>query len=292
MASLKDIKIKISGVGKTKQITKAMNMVASAKLRGAQSRMDRFRAYADRFQVLLADIAARSQEEHLHPLLLPRKEIVTTGIVLVTSDRGLCGSFNNNLIAAALKAAARKNAEGKRIVFFCVGRKGRDAVAKKGYAVQRYIPGQTGVIAYPSADRLGVELINAFQTSKLDEVIIIHGEFVSLMRQTPVTHILLPLNISDVKTPAPIAMTEYIYEPAGPALMAELLPRVIKALIYRGLLDTSTSEHAARMVAMDNATRNCNDLTKTLTKLFNKTRQAAITKDLMDIVGGAEALNG
>jgi len=291
MASLKDVKMKISGVGKTKQITRAMNMVASAKLRGAQSRMERFRSYADRVQALLAHITARSQEEDLHPLLAARPEIKTVGIMLVTSDRGLCGSFNSNLIASALKTAAREKAAARQVVFYCVGRKGRDAVAKAGYAVKRHVSGQGGVMDFHVAERLGLELINAFQTAELDEARIIYGEFISILHQKPVTGILLPLPIAGAQTPV-AAAAEYVYEPAGAALMEELLPRIIKSLIYRGLLDTSTSEHAARMAAMDNATRNCNDLIKALTKLFNKTRQAAITKDLMDIVGGAEALNG
>ena len=298
MASLKDVRVKISGVGKTKQITKAMNMVASAKLRGAQSRIEQFRTYADRFKAMLRDIAA-GEEDSSHPLLAQRSEVKSVGIVLATSDRGLCGGFNANLINAALKLAAAKKAEGKTVVFYCIGRKGREAARKAGLPIARDFSGHQGAIDFQLADRLGVEIITAFLDKTVDEVFLIYGEFVNMMRQVPVTTQVLPLRATQDleeekahKDKAPAPGVEYLCEPTGTALMEALLPRVIKSQVYRGLLDTSASEHAARMTAMDNATRNCDDLIGSLTRLFNKTRQAAITKDLIDIVGGVEALKG
>jgi F-type H+-transporting ATPase subunit gamma len=291
MASLKDVKVKISGVKKTKQITKAMNMVASAKLRGAQQRIERFRPYAEKFYDMLADLAGRVDEAP-HPLLAARDEIKTTGIVLATSDRGLCGSFNVNIIAAALKVAGAKRAEGKAVRFYCVGKKGRDAVRKNEYPIPLDVTGQMNTFDFQLANRVGMEIINAFLSGELDEVVLVYGKFVSLARQLPTTLQLLPIAPAADGENTSTGGKEYTYEPAVEGLLAELLPRFIKVQVYRGLLDTSASEHAARMAAMDNATRNCDDMTKALTLLYNKTRQAAITKDLMDIVGGAEALKG
>ncbi len=292
MASLKDVKVKIVGVKKTKQITKAMNMVASAKLRGAQQRIERFRPYAEKFYDMLGDLAGRTGEA-AHPLLAARSEVKATGIVLATSDRGLCGSFNVNIITTALKLAAAKKAEGKEVKFYCIGKKGRDAVRKSEYATLLDASGQMNAFDFQLASRIGTEIINAFLAGELDEVILIYGQFISLARQIPTTLPILPIApATDAEKPAAAGGKEYIYEPAVEGLLAELLPRFIKVQVYRGLLDTSASEHAARMAAMDNATRNCDDMTTALTLLYNKTRQAAITTDLMDIVGGAEALKG
>ena len=295
MAALKDVRVKIAGVGKTKQITKAMNMVASAKLRGSQSRMEKFRAYADTFHDMLRDLSG-SETDIIHPLLQEHADIHDVGIVLATSDRGLCGSFNSNLIAAALEHAVHLTEEGKHVVFYTVGRKGRDAVRKAGFEVAWDHSG-VGVVDFQVADRLGVELINAYVHGTLDEAVIFYGRFVSLMRQEPEQMRLLPVGREKKEeldqAPGDTAgATEHIYEPKGEALMEALLPRVIKSFVYKGLLNTATSEQAARMTAMDNATRNCDELIRTLTQLFNRTRQAAITNDLIDIVGGANALNG
>ncbi len=291
MASLKDVKTQIGGVKKTKQITKAMNMVASAKLRGAQQRIERFRPYADKFYEMLGDLAGKT-DENAHPLLATREEVKRAGIVLATSDRGLCGSFNINLINRALKLAAEKKAEGKEVVFYCVGKKARDAVRKTNYTLAMEIAGQMNSFDFQLASQIGNEVIEAFLNNNLDEVTLVYGQFISLARQLPTVLPLLPIAPAKAEEVTTGAGKEYIYEPAVEGLLAELLPRFIKVQVYRGLLDTSTSEHAARMAAMDNATRNCDDMAAALTLLYNKTRQAAITRDLMDIVGGAEALKG
>jgi F-type H+-transporting ATPase subunit gamma len=299
MASLKDVRLKISGVRKTKQITKAMYMVSSAKLRGAQGRIQRFRSYAEAFRAMLRDVVASSPAGDVpHPLLAPRQHVERVGIVLVTSDRGLCGSFNANLAQAALKLARAKEAEGKKVLFYCVGRKGREMVRKNGFSLARVSTGSLSALDFQVADRLGEEVTGAFLERKLDEVFFLYGEFKSMLRQEPVATLLLPLEAGGDKAGEKTGRAprspgaDYLYEPKGAALMEALLPRVIKAVVYRGLLDTSASEHAARMTAMDNATRNCDELIGNLTRLFNKTRQAAITTDLIDIVGGVEALKG
>ncbi len=293
MPSLKDVKVKIAGVKKTKQITKAMNMVASAKLRGAQQRIERFRPYASKFYDMLGDLASKA-DSSVHPLLEVREEIKTCGIVLATSDRGLCGSFNSNLITTALKLAAKKAAEGKKVKFYCVGKKGRDAARKTDHEVVMALADQMGSFDFQLANRIGLDVINAYLARELDEVIMVYGEFVSMAKQLPIALPILPIapKEEEAAPAAPASNKEYIYEPAVEGLLAELLPRFIKVQLYRGLLDTSASEHAARMAAMDNATRSCDDMIGSLTLLFNKTRQASITRDLMDIVGGAEALKG
>jgi F-type H+-transporting ATPase subunit gamma len=291
MASLRDVKTKIGAVKKTKQITKAMNMVASAKLRNAQSRIERFKPYAQKFYEMLGDLATGA-DESVHPLLAKREEKKTVGIVLVTSDRGLCGSFNSNLIKAGLKLGREKKAEGLNVKYYCVGKKGRDAVRKAEYEIAVQYRDVMNHFDFTLASKLGQELISSFLDSTLDEVVLVYGEFISIGRQVPVVQQILPISGTPGGGESSGSGKEYIYEPSVEGLLAELLPRFIKVQVYRGMLDTSASEHAARMSAMDNATRACDDMIGSLTLLFNKTRQAAITRDLMDIVGGSEALKG
>lgn len=292
MASLKDVKMKIAGVGKTKQITKAMYMVSSAKLRGAQSRIERFRPYADKFHEMLTDLAGKAGST-AHPLLEVRDNPENVGIILNTSDRGLCGGFNINLISAALKLANRKAAEGKKVHFYCVGRKGRDAVRKSAHILEKELVGQMESLDFQVAASTGEDVLHDYLSGKLDEVYMIFAEFVSMGRQVPRVQEILPIRPPEQSEQAEESVqTEYLYEPSGEALLSELLPRYVKVQIYRGLLDTSASEHAARMAAMDNATRNSDDIIGALTLLYNKTRQASITTDLIDIVSGANALNG
>lgn len=291
MPSLKDVKMKIVGVKKTKQITKAMNMVASAKLRGAQQRIERFRPYAAKFYDMLGDLAGKA-DSAAHPLLEAREEIKTCGIILTSSDRGLCGSFNVNLINAALKLAKQKTAEGKTVKFYCIGKKARDTIQKTEYEVVTGMGDQMNSFDFQLANTIGLEVIDHYLAKKLDEVVLIYGEFVSMAKQVPTVLPILPMVAEAKEEEISGVAKEYIYEPAVEGLLAELLPRFIKVQVYRGLLDTSASEHAARMAAMDNATRSCDDIVGVLTLIYNKTRQASITSDLMDIVSGAEALNG
>ena len=293
MASLKTVKNKIVGVQKTKQITKAMYMVSSAKLRGAQGRIERFRPFADKFQAMLNDLAAKA-DSSAHKLLEFRAEKKTCGIILVTSDRGLCGGFNVNLISAALKLAKEKQAAGMAVKFYNVGKKGRDAIRKMGY--EQPAMGQTTLdpLSYTVAGKLGEDIIGDYLAGNLDEVHMVFAHFVSIGRQVVTLQPMLPIaaETSEAKDGGEGQELEYVYEPDVVTLLAVLLPRYIKAQIYRGLLDTSASEQAARMSAMDNATRNCDEIAASLTLLYNKTRQSAITTDLIDIVSGANALNG
>ena len=287
MPSLKDVKLQIAGVGKTKQITKAMGMVASSGLRGAQMRIDRFRPYAKKFSSMLSDLAART-EDASHPLLQVHEKTQNVIIILITSDRGLCGGFNINLITRALKLAREKEQEGKEVQFLCVGRKGRDAVKKTSYVLFDSMTDIMGRLNFQFAVQLGNTVSHAYENNTADEVYLVYSEFVSMSRQIATASLLLPVEPSTEE--ASSSQIEYIYEPNVAVLLAELLPRYINVEIYRGLLDTHASENAARMFAMNNATNNCDEMMSSLTLLYNKTRQASITNDLMDIVGGANAL--
>ena len=248
MPSLKDVKMKIVGVGKTKQITKAMNMVASAKLRGAQARIERFRPYAAKYRDVLAELSSKV-EGNAHPLLAEHEEKKHCAIVLVTSDRGLCGSFNGNIIATALRLAKEKAGAGMEISFACVGRKGRDAIRSAGHTILTAYGDRMGSIDFALASSVAQEVIHGYETFAFDEVWLIYGEFVSMGSQPPRTLRLLPLQTPEAEEVAEVAGTprcEYVYEPQEEKLLAELLPRYVKVQVYRGMLDTSASEHAAR----------------------------------------------
>ena len=290
MPSLKDVQNKIASVKKTKQITKAMNMVASAKLRKAQTRIERFRPYAEKYYGLMGEMAAGA-ESGVHPLLEIREEVKTTGIMLITSDRGLCGAFNTNLINEAMRLAAARKDQGQSVKFYSVGKKAVNAGRKSQYdLVKRYQDCMDG-FDFSLANELGSELIRAYQAEEVDEVYLVFGRFVSVAKQEPSVLKLLPVSPEEAE-PQEGGVAQFMYEPSVEGILSELLPRFIKVQVYRGLLETSASEHAARMSAMDNASNNCDDMITNLTLAYNKARQAAITAELLDIVGGAEALKG
>ena len=300
MATLKDVKTKIGAVQKTQKIVKAMNMVAASKLRGAQEKMEAFRPYASKFAEVLGSLAERTQadEEHLPPLLASRPEIKTIDLVLMTSDRGLCGSFNTNLIHQAESFLKEKAAQGIEVRLICMGRKGRDYFRRRKQSILRDHIGIVGAkFSFNVAVTAGQGLIDSFLGGETDEAYMIFSEFVSMARQAPTIRQLVPIagveKVEETDAPAEEGyIAEHICEPSAEELMAELLPKQVYVQLFRGLLETSTSEHAARMQAMDNATSNCKEMITSLTLVFNKARQAAITAELMDIVGGAEALKG
>ena len=298
MATLKDVQLKIAAVKKTKQITKAMNMVAASKLRGAQGKMEGFRPYATKFSEVLGSLAENAGEE-ASPLLIPRDETKKINVVLFTSDRGLCGGFNANLIDKAEKLFNEKAEEGVELSFTNFGKKGRDwARNSKKTIADTYLNVVGGKFDFSIAVNAGRKLIDGFLDGEYDEVHMIYSEFVSMARQEPVIKQLLPIPpieaFEEEEAPAEDQpyLAEHICEPSPAELLGDMLPKSVFVQIYSGLLETSTSEHAARMTAMDNATKACNDMIENLTLAYNKARQAAITADLMDIVGGAEALKG
>ena len=296
MATLKDVKTKIGAVKKTQQITKAMNMVAASKLRGAQASMEGFRPYSGKFAEVLGSLAEKAGEE-TNPLLEVREEVEKVHIVLCTSDRGLCGGFNAHLISKAKAFKNEKEAQGIEVVFTNFGKKGRDWCRKnKIERVDEYLGVVGANFGFNIASSAGQKLINGFLDKTYDEVYIVYAEFVSMARQIPVLKQMLPIlpiesAEKEIEEETPY-LAEHICEPSSQELLGELLPKNVYVQLYSALLETSTSEHAARMAAMDNATKACKDMIENLTLLYNKARQAAITAELMDIVGGAEALKG
>ncbi|MBE9580521.1 MAG: ATP synthase F1 subunit gamma [Proteobacteria bacterium] len=300
MATLKEVELKIKGVKKTQKITKAMNMVAASKLRGAQEKMEAFRPYAAKFADVLSSLAERAggDEENAPALLVPRAEVKNIDVVLMSSDRGLCGSFNSNLIGKFDKYMKEKAAEGIEIRLICIGKKGRDYFRRRKVSIVGEHLGVVGArFGFNVAINAGRGLIDGFLEGETDEVQMIYSSFVSMSRQTPIIQQLLPITSVEQAQDAPEKedtgyIAEHICEPSVEELMAEMLPKQVYVQIYKGLLETSTSEHASRMAAMDNATKNCKEMVESLTLAYNKARQAGITADLMDIVGGAEALKG
>jgi len=294
MATLKEVKLQIHGVKKTKQITSAMKMVATSRLRGAQNAMEDFRPYAAKYAEVLGSLAGKAGED-ASPLLVPREEVKKVHIVLCTSDRGLCGGFNFNLIDAAEKLMKEKQGDNIEVSFTNFGKKGRDWTKKEDTSiVDQYLGIVGSKFSFGVAALAGQKMIKGFLEGDYDEVYIIYSKFVSMGKQVPTINQILP--IPPIETEAEDADTpfqaEHICEPTPDALLGEMLPKNVFIQVFSGLLETSTSEHAARMSAMDNATKACNDMVKDLQKIYNKTRQAGITADLMDIVGGAEALKG
>ena len=289
MASLKDIKRKVGAVQKTKQITRAMNMVAASKFKSAQLKMENFRPYAGKFMDVLNSLALRV-EKMSHPLLAVRdpKKI---RVICMTSDRGLCGGFNTNLIKATERFMREKDKEGKEIALINVGRKGRDYFRKKVNVIAQ----KTDVLSkfdMTLAVSIADEVIPAFMKEEYDELYLIYNQFVNVSVQKPTVVRLFPLpSIGSPDTDVePDKRLDYVYEPSDEILLHKLLPMYVHVLVFRALLETSAGENGARMAAMDNATSNCEALISSLTLKMNKARQAAITAELMDIVGGTEAL--
>ncbi|MFZ0241729.1 MAG: ATP synthase F1 subunit gamma [Desulfobacterales bacterium] len=296
MPRLKDVLNKIQAVKKTKQITKAMNMVAASRLRGAQTKMEAFRPYAGKFAEVLGSLAERAGEE-ANPLLVPREKVKKVHVLLCTSDRGLCGGFNANLTHKADAFLKEKAAQRIDVSFTAFGKKGRDWLRNsKLTIVEQHIGVVGSTFGFNVAITEGRKLVSLYLDGTYDEVHIVYAEFLSMARQIPVIKQLLPIPpIAAAETTGDEAvqyLAEHIAEPSPEDLLDEMLPRNIYVQIYSALLETSTSEHAARMMAMDNATKACNDMIENLTLAYNKARQAAITAELMDIVGGAEALKG
>lgn len=296
MATLKDVQNKIAGVKKTQQITRAMNMVATSRLRGAQRNSDAFRPYAGKFAEVLGSLAEKAGDD-ASPLLIPREEVKKVHLVLCTSDRGLCGGFNINLTNKA-KAFLKEQAEkGTEISFTCFGKRGRDWAKKNKLNIaDAHLGVIGGKFGFNVASQAGRSLVNGFLSGEYDEVYLIYSEFLSVGKQTPALKQLLPIPPIETEEETPEEeegyLAEHICEPSADELLGDLLPRNVFVQLFSAMLETSTSEHAARMMAMDNATKACKDIIENLTLTYNKARQAAITADLMDIVGGAEALKG
>lgn len=292
MATLSDIKRKIGAVKNTRQITKAMNMVAAAKLRGAQMKMESFEPYASKFAEVLGNLASRIEPD-IHPLLVKKEKVSRVELLHFSGDKGLCGSFNTNLFHRAEKWVKQEKDSGVDIAVTAVGKRGRDYFKKRGYDLIG-----SHINAYRSVDisfvnQISRGMIDRYLADEVDGVYMIYSRFLGMGKQVPTVVKLIPVEPPVVEAEEQSgAEAEYLCEPNPEGLMIELLPKHVNVQIYNAFLQNETSEHAARMAAMDNASRNCDDLVESLTLAYNKARQAAVTAELMDIVGGAAALKG
>jgi F-type H+-transporting ATPase subunit gamma len=285
MATLKVIRKRIGSIRNTQQITKAMKMVSAAKLRRAQEAAVEARPYAEKMTDLFKNLAARVSRES-HPLLGLRDE-KRIDLLLLTSDRGLCGGYNANLIRAA-EALIRREGAGKEIQLVLVGRKGADHFRRrKATIADRYI-NILAVAAEELAGEIAEKAIGRFIRGETDTVYILYSRFRSALSQVPTLEKLLPVSVSETEKPE--QLVEYLIEPGVEALLASLLPKVVQVAIYRALLEATASEHGARMTAMESATTNASKMMGALTLQMNRARQASITRELMEIVGTAEAL--
>jgi F-type H+-transporting ATPase subunit gamma len=289
MATLKEVQTKIGGVKKTSQITSAMNMVAAAKLRGAQQKMEDFRPYTEKFNQAMSNLAG-NMESGQFPLMEVR-DVQTVELIVVTSDRGLCGSFNSNINKLTEKLIAQYEGAGKKVTLVCVGKKGSRYFRKTG-KVRKAYNDIMGTFQMFNARAIAQDVAANFIAGEADKVHVIYGKFMSVAVQKPEEETMLPVQPDAAETETVTTAGDYIYEPSPAEIMDVLLPLYMNVMIYHAMLETGASEHAARMTAMDNATRACKDMIAELTLMYNKARQAGITAELMDIVGGAEALKG
>jgi F-type H+-transporting ATPase subunit gamma len=291
MPSLIDLRRRIRAVKNTQQITKAMKMVAASKLRRAQERMVSARPYAQQMQRVLASVASRV-DPSIHPLLTARehRQNSTTLVIVVTGDKGLCGSFNTNVIKGAA-SFIRSSAEPCSLGL--VGRKGRDFFGRRGFSVLFEQIGIFQKLRFDDAQTIARTAIEAFTSEQVDRVVLVYNEFKSVMTQRVVVDRLLPIARGDVEaqevTPSP-NLVDYLYEPSAQEIFNQLLPRYIEAQIYRALLESNAAFFAAQMTAMDTATKNSADMISSLTLYMNKVRQAAITREIIEVVSGAQAL--
>ena len=299
MPSLKDLKVRINSVKSTQKITSAMKMVAAAKLRRAQEQAEASRPYADRLERVLGGLAASMMGQEGAPALLVgngRQE--THLIVVMTSDRGLCGAFNSSIVRMARKLAFELKSQGKKVKFFCVGRKGRDQL-KRDFGAD--IVASKEDIAKPkltfsAAEQIAIQIREMFEKGEFDVCSIIYNQFKSAITQVVTNSQLIPFRPAQSMPAQSMegkndpSLSQYEYEPEEEVILADLLPRNLAMQTYRALLENGASEQGARMTAMDNATRNAGDMINRLTLTYNRSRQAYITKELIEIISGAEAL--
>jgi F-type H+-transporting ATPase subunit gamma len=295
MASLKEMRTRIASVKATRKITKAMQMVAAAKLRRAQEAATAARPYAQRMDKVLANLNSRvTNKDGASPLLVGTGSDQTYLLVIMTAERGLCGGFNGNIAKLARAELQRLTREGKTIKILCVGKKGADALRREygKFIVDRVDLKQVKVIGFENADGVAQKILTMFQAKEFDVCTMFYSEFRSVIAQKPTCLQLIPVKLPEETsaTKANNASAVNEYEPSEEEILDVLLARNISTQIYRGLLENAASEQGARMSAMDNATRNAGDMINKLTIKYNRQRQANITKELIEIISGAEAL--
>ena len=289
MPSLRDIRNRIGSVKSTRQITKAMKMVAAAKLRRAQDAILKTRPYALLLEQALGRIAARAAAEEAvaHPLLVPRERKVAE-VIVITSDRGLAGGFNSNIARRAQRFLTESADVFQRIELATIGRKGRDFFKARKLEVRKDFSAVHSDLRYEKAEAIAEEYSARYLAGEVDAVFLAYNEFKSAISQKPVVTQLLP--IETASAPETATGIDFKYEPSREALLADLVPRHLATQVWRALLESAASEHGARMSAMESATKNAEEMIGMLTLQYNRARQAYVTKELMEIVSGAEAL--
>lgn len=297
MASLKDLKNRIKSVKNTQKITKAMKMVAAAKLRRAKEAAEAARPYAERMEAMLSSLASGvAGQENLPALMAGTGKDNTHLIIVATSDRGLCGGFNSSIVRATKRKIAELKAAGKEVKLYFIGRKGFEQLqAEHGKrAIGRISDVGKKRLQYNEAEKIAADVVAKFEAGEFDACTVVYNKFHSAISQEVTFQQLIPLPVKaegDAINHQPSTInTPYEYEPEEEVIIATLLPRNLGVQIYRALLENAASEQGARMTAMDNATRNAGDMIKRLNLVYNRTRQAAITKELIEIISGAEAV--
>ena len=291
MANLKDLKNRISSVKNTRKITKAMQMVAAAKLRRAQEAAEAGRPYAERFNAVLGSLASSVGGSDSAPMLLRGTGSDQTHLLVVmTAERGLCGGFNSNIAKLAKQHAADLVAAGKTVKIITVGKKGRDSMKRDlgDHYIEHVDLSEVKRIGYSNAQEIAKGVLSRFDAGEFDVATIFYARFINVVSQVPTAQQIIPASFEATEGDA--AATLYDYEPDEEAILADLLPRGVATQIFSALLENGASEQGARMSAMDNATRNAGDMIDKLTIEYNRSRQAVITNELIEIISGAEAL--
>ncbi|MDA7598700.1 F0F1 ATP synthase subunit gamma [Alphaproteobacteria bacterium] len=292
MASLQDLKLRINSVKSTQKITSAMKMVAAAKLRRAQESAEKGRPYAERMQQVVASLAGKANPASAPALLVGNGKQDRHLLVVISADRGLCGGFNGSITRQTRTEVARLQGEGKTVKLLMVGRKSADALRREFSDL--FIDNLEGIqgtsVSFGDADSIGQTIRDGFAAGEFDVCSVIFNRFKSVISQEVTISSLIPADVSGNETADDATSVSYDYEPEEEELLASVLPRNISTQLYSALLESSASELAARMTAMDNATRNAGDLIDRLTLVYNRTRQATITKELIEIISGAEAV--
>ena len=291
MASLKELKGRINSVKSTQKITKAKQMVAAAKLRKAQANAEAARPYASRMAAVMASLASKVSGEGAPKLLAGTGKDQVHLLVIANSDKGLCGAFNSNIVKAARAKATALKADGKTVLFYLVGKKGRPVIRREypKDVLAMFDTSEVRTPGYPEAEAVVAELMALYDAGKFDVAHLFYGRFRSALLQEPTEQQIIPVPAPKIEATGP-AGAAVEYEPDEEEILAELLPRYLKTQIFGALLENQASEQGASMTAMDNATRNAGDLINKLTIQYNRSRQAAITTELIEIIAGAEAL--
>jgi F-type H+-transporting ATPase subunit gamma len=290
MATQQDIKRRIRSVQNTRKITKAMELVAASRLRRAQARIEALRPYSDRMQAMMVDIAAATGRVHDQPLLA-RRDVERVVILALTGDRGLAGAFNANIIRRSMDLAREHRAAGRGVRWLVVGRRGASALRFRGQELDADYTGITDRPSYADAEAISRRVAEVYADGEVDQVVMVYNHFISALSQRIEVLELLPVPETALtgEEPAEIAGS-YLYEPGDREILSRLLPTYLETTVFRGLLESTASEHGARMTAMRNASENAGDLIDDLTLQMNRARQAEITQEILEVVAGADAL--